>query len=102
MNITVEFWHADTATFEAITEHITAIGWRLQPDGAWVLEAETPDALLAHRIAGGDWPAVELHGLMSNAVIGLTLKRAVYVPDRQQLIDAITLENVHKEWPGDE
>ena len=73
-----------------------------EPDGLWELEAETPDALLAHRIAGGDYPAVELSGLMSNTVIGLTLKRAVYVPATAQRTAATTPENAHGEWPGDE
>ena len=102
MNIRVEFWYAGTVKPENVTERITAIGWRLQPDGVWELEAETPDYTLARRIAGGDYPAVELHRLRTGTVIGLTLKRAVYVPDAQKLIDAITPENVHGEWPGDE
>ena len=83
MFIRVEFWRAGVVQPEDVTDRITAIGWRKQPDGEWMLEAETPDALLAHRIAGGDYPAVELHGLRADTAIGLTLKRAVYVPEKR-------------------
>lgn len=70
MYAVIEFWHTQETSFEPVTEHITAIGWRQQPDGTWKLVIETDSPEIVRRVDGGEVLDVDLYELVSH-VIGI-------------------------------